>query len=165
MPVFVFSVLVGNIVGANHHEQLPTTIRQHLVLSVAIGVISAALLMAMKSLVLAMFFHNDLPSAAEQMTTGLYDIMAASLIIKSLSMMLIVGILRAGGDARFCLITDVLAQWVFLLPCAYWLTHVLHVDPIYLFGLVLLEEGIKVLICFWRLNSNRWVRNLAEGMN
>ncbi|MGF1766726.1 MATE family efflux transporter [Enterovibrio makurazakiensis] len=159
------SVLVGNLVGANQHDQLPTTIRQHLVMSVGIGVVSAALLMALKSLVLSMFFHNDVTTAAELMTAGLYNIMAVSLIVKSLSMMLIVGILRAGGDARFCLITDVLAQWVFLLPCAYWLTHVLNVDPIYLFGLVLLEEGIKVLICVWRLNSNRWVRNLAEGLN
>ncbi|MDD1781090.1 MATE family efflux transporter [Enterovibrio sp. ZSDZ35] len=159
------SVLVGNLVGANNHEQLPIAIRQHLIVSVFFGVMSAGLLLLIEPFVLSLFFHNDLPSAAEQITAGLYDIMAASLIVKSLSMMLIVGVLRAGGDASFCLITDVFAQWVFLLPCAYWLTHVLNFPPVYLFGLVLFEEAIKVLICCWRLNSGRWVKNLAESMN
>ncbi|WP_232313025.1 MATE family efflux transporter [Enterovibrio coralii] len=159
------SVLVGNQVGANQQDRLPATIRQHIIVSVFFGIISAALLMLVEPFVLSLFFHSDLPSAAEQITVGLYDIMAASLIVKSLSMMLIVGVLRAGGDASFCLITDIFAQWVFLLPCAYWLTHVLNFPPVYLFGLVLFEEGIKVLICVWRLNSGRWVKNLAASMN
>ncbi|MGF1724847.1 MATE family efflux transporter [Photobacterium nomapromontoriensis] len=158
------SVIVGNIVGANKHQQLTTVIPHQLILSVITGIITATLLWQVKYQVLSVFFHTDTPSAAQLLAVSLYDIMAFSLVIKSLSMMLIVGILRAGGDATFCLCTDILAQWVFLLPCAYWMAHIAAFDAIYLYGLVLFEESAKIIVCLWRLKAGRWVKNLATAM-
>ncbi|WP_394209298.1 MATE family efflux transporter [Enterovibrio calviensis] len=158
------SIIVGNLVGANEHEKLPLAVRRHVIFSGVIGIVTAVILSLLEAPLLSLFFHSDLPSEAEYLTSSLFDIMAASLVIKSISMMLIVGVLRAGGDANFCLVTDVLAQWVFLLPCAFWLTHVLGFPPVYLFGLIIVEETLKALVCYWRLNSGKWVKNLAASM-
>lgn len=159
------SILVGNKVGAEQQGELSDTVRANLITSLVVGVCSAGLLMMLKAPLVSLFFHNDVPSNAEALALTLYDIMAFSLVIKSLSMMLIVGVLRAGGDASFCLFTDIFAQWIVLLPCAFLLTHWLQWPAVYLFGLVLVEESLKLVVCLWRLKSGRWIRNLAAAMS
>lgn len=158
------SVLIGNVVGADQREKLPLLIRRHIVLSACVGIVTAFILFVFKSPLLGLFFHSAVPSEAAQMAGLLYQVMAISLIIKSVSMMLIVGVLRAGGDANFCLITDILAQWVFLLPVAFWLTHIVGLSAIYLFGLIIIEESLKIALCLWRLHSDKWVKNLVTSI-
>ncbi|CZF86297.1 MATE family efflux transporter [Grimontia marina] len=159
------SILVGNKVGANQRGELAKTVRSNLLVSFAVGVCSAMVLMALKAPLVSLFFHSETPSDAQTLALSLYDIMAFSLVIKSVSMMLIVGVLRAGGDASFCLFTDIFAQWIVLLPCAFMLTYWLQWPAVYLFGLVLVEESLKMIVCLWRLKSGRWIRNLAAAMS
>ncbi len=159
------SILIGNMVGANKLDELPQAVRLHLYFSAAVGVVTALVLSLLESPLLSLFFHAEVPSDAQKLTSSLFSLMAASLIIKSISMMLIVGVLRAGGDAMFCLMTDVFAQWIFLLPCAFLLTHVFNYPPQYLLGLVIIEEYLKAVICGWRLKGKRWVKNVAADLH
>lgn len=83
-------------------------------------------------------------------------------ILKSLSILLINGVLRSGGDIRFCLLLDGGVQWGVMLPCAYIMVSLKYPGE-YVYSIILLEESMKIIICFWRLKSDRWRRNLVAG--
>ncbi|WP_087026763.1 MATE family efflux transporter [Thaumasiovibrio subtropicus] len=155
------SVMVGNHVGAGAQQEIDHLVPRLMRLSCGLGISIFAILLVVKGSIVGHFFHQH--SVAYTLTSQLFDIVAVSVILKSAAMMLIVGILRAGGDAKFCLYTDVFAQWAFLLPCSVLLS-LTALPHYYLFSLMLIEEGIKVAICLWRLRSRSWCQNHAAAM-
>lgn len=157
------SIIIGNHVGAERFDLVKTDSYRMLQVSIVFGVITALVLWASKATVIDWFYVGT--SSARSLTEQLYNIMALSIVIKSLSMMFIVGILRAGGDARFCLYTDILAQWVFLLPCTAFLAYTLQLDAVFLYSLIIIEEILKILICIARLRSGKWITNLSKCMS
>ncbi|MGP2888844.1 MATE family efflux transporter [Serratia marcescens] len=83
-------------------------------------------------------------------------------LLKSISIQLINGILRCGGDIRFCLLLDGCVQWGVMLPCAYIMVSLKYPGE-YVYSIVIFEESIKIIICYWRLKSDLWRRNLVAG--
>ena len=76
--------------------------------------------------------------------------------------MLIVGILRGGGDTKFSLIVDIGSVWLVGVPMAflgalYWRL------PVYLVvALVATEELVKAGFGIPRVISKKWVNNLID---
>ncbi|MBJ3848341.1 hypothetical protein JGC95_23690 [Salmonella enterica subsp. enterica serovar Corvallis] len=77
-------------------------------------------------------------------------------------MMAIVGVLRAGGDVKFCLYQDLLAQWVIGIPLAAFAAIYLEVSPVWVYLLFLVEEMVKWVGVLYRIVSRKWMRNLIE---
>ena len=76
-------------------------------------------------------------------------------------MIIVVGILRAGGDTRFSLFLDGIIIWLVGVPMAYLAAFVLHL-PVYLVYLFAMsEEATKWLLGISRYRSHKWINNLA----
>jgi len=96
--------------------------------------------------------------------TSLYTMYALCIFLpfKSFNATNIVGILRAGGDTKYCLIMDVAALWVIGVPLAY-LGGLQFALPVYIvFSLAMSEELLKFVVGVRRVISKKWVRNLVE---
>lgn len=106
-----------------------------------------------------------LPAAKGQPLELLTDTVAVFCVVvwvKVLNMLRILGVLRAGGDNRFCLITDTIVTWCFGLPiylCAVWLGAPFLV----IYALTALEDGLKFLPVWRRLRQRRWLNNLTAA--
>lgn len=88
-------------------------------------------------------------------------IVAVGVVVKTLSYITICGILRSGGDTRYCLVLEGLSVWFIGLPMAFLGSAILHL-PIYItFAMVYMEEVIKVIISFHRVAGNKWLRTLV----
>ncbi|GII98949.1 putative MATE family efflux protein [Sediminihabitans luteus] len=154
------AVLVGGTLGARRPDDAYAQALGLIRVGVLVGAVTALVVWALKVPVLALF--PGLSPASLDLTGTLYTLMAVSFVLKSVSMVMVLGVLRAGGEARFCLLLDVFAQWVVLLPLAAVLRFVVGVDPVWLYCLLLVEEAVRIAIAGRRIRSRKWLRSLVD---
>ena len=80
---------------------------------------------------------------------------------KNFNFINIVGVLRSGGDTRFCLFADVTAVWLIGVPMAFFGGLYLKLPIHLVYAMVCLEEVYKSVVCFFRYRQKKWLRNLS----
>jgi len=81
---------------------------------------------------------------------------------KMVTYLIIIGILRSGGDTKFCMYTDILFVWLLGIPLAF-ISVLVFKWPIYLvIAAVFTEEAVKFNVVFWRVKSKKWLNNLVD---
>ncbi|MDW2112256.1 MATE family efflux transporter [Vibrio sp. 1731] len=152
------AVLVGNQLGARNFEPVYYQAWATVILNVLIAFVVAVLLIVSNQWILNAFsaLTTDTRELAEQFMV----ILALGVVLRSVPMMAIVGVLRAGGDVKFCLYQDILAQWVIGIPLAAFAAIYLNWDPQWVYLLFLTEEVVKWVICLPRMVSRKWMKNL-----
>jgi Na+-driven multidrug efflux pump len=77
-------------------------------------------------------------------------------------MIIIVGILRSGGDTKYAMVIEMGSVWLIGVPLV-WLGTTYWNLPIYtIVFLANLEEVVKLAIGIPRVISKRWVKNLVN---
>ena len=95
------------------------------------------------------------------MNTPISIHIALLFIPKAFSVVLIVGILRSGGDTNYACLLDILPVWLFSIPLGYALVSLQA--PIWLIFLVI--NGEDILKPIWgipRVFSGKWLHNLIQ---
>ncbi|CCN36111.1 putative Multi antimicrobial extrusion protein MatE [Vibrio nigripulchritudo SO65] len=149
------SVVIGNHSGQRAMDDIRYLLPRYLGLSLISGLFLSLLLYFCQPLVLEFIASDN--SALQETARFAYQILLAAMALKGLSMMFMIGILRAGGDARYCLGVDVFCQWVVLLPLTYYFLTT-GIEPVQILLLMIVEEVIKIGLCIQRLMSGRWVK-------
>jgi putative MATE family efflux protein len=101
-------------------------------------------------------------------TEELYPIASPALMIlccaiwlRMLNMLIINGILRAGGDNHFCLRMDFISMWIVGVPVTVFAAFVLNWEYQYVYMMMLSEELVKFIMCFQRYLKRHWINNLT----
>lgn len=153
------AVLVGNLLGADELEAAKRYARNTLFLSWCTAILTGFALFLLREPIIGLYNLSD---AARDYAMKLLAIVAAILWMRTSNYTVIIGVLRPGGEAMFCLITEALVMWLIGVP----LTRLLAFHfgmPVYwaYFGIVS-EELIKLVIFFFRYKRGKWVVNLVE---
>jgi len=83
--------------------------------------------------------------------------------LRIFNFMLFIGALRAGGDTRYAMFTELFSVWLIGVPSALIGGFALHL-PVYLvYAMVLLEEAVKAVIIFRRYISRKWIHDLVNA--
>ncbi len=155
------AVLIGNQLGAKQYEA---------VYYQALGVIGANFITAI--FMAGILYLAQIPilnsfSALTEETRALVEkfilILTLGIMLRSIPMVAIVGVLRAGGDVKFCLGQDLVAQWLIGIPLAAVAAIYFGAKPEWIYLLFLSEEVVKWVGCFFRVRSKKWMRNLIES--
>ncbi len=155
------AVLIGNQIGAKKYDEAYYQAVGILFLSVLVALVVAILLFISRDLVLDSF--SALSPDTRALTDKFIVILSLGVVLRCIPMMAIVGVLRAGGDVKFCLYQDVFAQWMISIPlCAvaaiYW-----NWPPESIYVLFLTEELVKWGGSIYRVKSKKWLKNLIEN--
>lgn len=154
------AVLLGNRIGASETQDALRDARRYLRLGVFVAAVVGLLLVAVSGTVVRLY---RISPEAQGYLRNLLLVIAAALWLKTTNLIIIVGIMRSGGDTRFALFTDAGPMWALGVPMAALAAFVLGL-PVYwvmLTGL-LCDEGIKFLIGIRRVLSGRWVNNVVQ---
>lgn len=81
---------------------------------------------------------------------------------KGLNHLLIIGILRAGGDVRFGFWLETLSLWLLGVPLMFIAAFVVKAPFAIVFGVSLFEEIIRDIIGLLRVKSGRWKKLLTK---
>ncbi|CAH0533505.1 putative FMN/FAD exporter YeeO [Vibrio stylophorae] len=94
-------------------------------------------------------------------------VLALGLPLKVFNMVGISGVLRSGGDIRWMIIIDLMAQWLVGIPLACVAVFVFHWALPAVLLIILCEELVKIGLTQYRIRSRKWLNNLIdepEGM-
>lgn len=154
-------IMVGNRIGANE-EQLAYTYARRTIKISTIGAVLMGMLILVGSDTILSFYKLSATSLAY--AHNILMVMGFLLWLRVSNMILIVGVLRAGGDTRFGLFLDAGTIWLVGVPLAVIGGMVLHLPIHIVYLLVVLEEVIKYAVAMWRFGSRRWINNLARAV-
>ncbi|HLW22445.1 MAG TPA: MATE family efflux transporter, partial [Sphaerochaetaceae bacterium] len=104
---------------------------------------------------------NLSPSVAHMATLSLISL-GVLVPVKAYNMILVVGVLRAGGDTRFSMFAELAGVWFISVPCAFIGALILNMPIHHLYLFVGLEEVFKFVVGIVRIRSGKWINRLTE---
>lgn len=86
----------------------------------------------------------------------------ASIVGAATNTVLICGIFRAGGDARFGFIIDSIIMWGVSVPLGLLSAFVLHLPPVWVYLLLFMDEFEKMPFIIRHYRSGKWLMNITR---
>ena len=152
------AVIVGNQLGANDLEGAQKTSKKLLVAGVIMSAILGVILILLINPYIMLYKANDNVIADIKKVCIAYAILMPA---RTFNLIMIVGILRSGGDTLFSMIMELGSLWGVGLTLGTIGAFALKLDVLYVFLLFETEQIVKVFIGFIRYRQKKWVRNIA----
>jgi putative MATE family efflux protein len=165
--VFVFfvgicnacNILVGKAIGAGEIERGKRYSRQFMALAPMLGATLGLVIVLLRYPLISLF---DL-SAASQTARTLLVVFAIDATVRYIPYLEVVGIFRAGGETRFGLLTDVVSQYVFILPTVLLCGLVWKLPFLITYILMLAVDDVsKLSITIPYFRSMRWIKPIHQ---
>lgn len=155
------AILIGQRIGAGDLDAARRFAGRFLRLSVG-GALGMGVLLAIIARPVLGWYRIS-PEAQADALAVLF-VMSVALAIKAGNMLMIVGILRSGGDTRFALLADTGPMWTVGVPLALLGAFLLHLPIYWVVLMVMVEEVAKFAISLWRVRSGRWVNEVVKAL-
>jgi len=153
-------VMIGNAVGNDESEKAVLYSVEFIKLTIVFSMVIAGLLYLSRPIILMLYSTLSLVTQNMLMTT--LAVIAFYQIPKMFTFTMIVGILRGGGDTRFCMYLDLLSVWLIGVPLGFISVLVWHWPVHMVIGAVYFEEILKVFVTMPRFFSKKWIHNVIE---
>jgi putative MATE family efflux protein len=153
------SVMVGNKIGEKDKETAIEYSRRITILAVMLALLGGVAVFFVRDTVVGLY---QLSSSAEFDLRNVMLVYSFSAWLKVFNFMLFIGALRAGGDTKYAMFTELFSIWMIGVPAALIGGFVLHLPVYYVYAMVLLEEAVKAIIIFRRYLSHKWIHDLVN---
>ncbi len=155
-------VVIGKEIGAGREKRGLLYARRLCVVSLITGVILAVVLAITSPIVLTVFKVSE--EVLRNSLRILY-VYSALMPLRVFTVILVVGILRGGGDAKYGAIVQGITLWGIGIPLSFVAAFILHL-PIYLVvSVTAAEEIVKCIIVVRRYKSNKWINNVVNQVS
>lgn len=151
-------IVIGKSIGSGNIERAKVEARTLKYLSYLVGFIACGVILVLKDFVIDFY---TIPPETKALANELMITIAFITVFVSVSSVTIVGILRGGGDTRFCLAEEIITLWGVATPLAL-AGSLLKLPVAAVLILMKIDEPIKGIISVIRINRNRWIKSLAR---
>jgi putative MATE family efflux protein len=155
------AILIGNLIGEGKKDQAFVFAGRSIGLQIFVGLFLGAALYASADTFFSWYKVSD---AVIDSARAIIVVAASMAWLKGTNMLVIVGVMRAGGDTRFMLVLEVAAIWFVGVPIAALAAFVLKLPVEWVYLMVMIEEAFKFCICMWRYFSRRWIKDLTQDI-
>lgn len=155
------AVIMGNEMGAGKLKRAERYAKNFLILQFIVTILGALFCVAIRWQIIGVY--NITPEIAESVSRCII-VFALFMPFKMFNYVMVVGILRSGGDTKMCLLLDCSGVWMIGVPMAF-LGGLFFGFPIHIvYAMVMLEEVYKAVFGYWRYRQKKWLRNLAAEL-
>ena len=154
-------IMVGKEIGAGDEEKAYVYSERFLIITALLGILMGGVLFFFKDLILLPY---NVSAATMSYAVEVLLVLSCILFMSVFNMVGIVGVLRSGGDAMFCLLLDLIAVYIIGLPLAYLGGLVWHLSIGWVFALVNLQEVYKMVLVVKRFVTRKWINNLVNDV-
>ncbi len=154
-------VTIGNRIGAGESHLAMEYGRRYIRLNGALCA-GVALILWVSAPAISTLFKVPAHVTAEAIL--MMRIFAIYAFSKTFNLLMIVGVLRGGGDTFFAMILEIACVWLIGVPLAFLGALVLKWPAYVVCALFMFEEAVKSLIGYSRYKSKRWIRNVVEAI-
>ncbi len=152
------AVIIGKSIGEGKKERALREAYTFKYIAVILGVVACGMILASKTLAISFY---TIPPQTKELASQLLNVVAVTTILVSTSSIYIVGILRAGGDTRFCLLLEMGALWLWAIPLAI-LGVVFELSVPMVLVLMKMDEPVKTISMLFRMRNDKWIRSLTR---
>ena len=150
--------VVGNTIGAGEYEQAKQRSVTFMAIAVLFGVLSAVVTLLLGPVVISFYdFSADTIAIAHSIT----HVGALIVFFQSLATIGMVGVLRAGGDAKFVLVCEVVFLWLVAVPLGFLTGLGLGWPAPAVFLVLKCDEILKSIISLFRIGGFKWLRDIT----
>lgn len=154
-------IVIGKSIGSGKIERARVEARTLKYLSYVVGILACVVILSLKDFVIAFY---TIPTETKELANQLMVVIAFITIFVSISSVEIVGILRGGGDTKFCLATEIVTLWCVATPLA--LIGSLAQLPVPLVLVMMkIDEPLKSIAAVIRMYGKKWIKSLARDFN
>lgn len=153
------AVVIGKKIGEKNQSGALLYSKKFAIISVVTGFIIGIIMIVTTPLFLSFFSVSD---ATKEYATILIVVTGIFMCVKMFNYMNIVGILRSGGDTRYCFVLDVCTVWGIGVLSLFLCAFVFKTPFIVLALCLVFEEVIKLIFGLKRLISKKWLNDLVN---
>ncbi len=152
-------VMVGKQVGMCEKKKAKKYGYQFLTLAIIGGLILSAMIALSAGWIVHIF---DVSSEVKYYTKMILYVISIVFTIRCVNIMMIIGVLRGGGDAKYSLFVDMFAMYGVGIPLAIFSAFVLKLEVYWVVLMIASEELVKFFLVIKRLKTNEWMKNVSE---
>ena len=154
------NILVGKSIGAGDIEQGKAYSRRFLGLAPLMGAALGLIIVSLRYPLIGLF---DLSETAKHTARTLLVIFSIDAAVRYIPYIEVVGIFRAGGETRFGLLTDVISQYVFIVPTVVLCGLVWKLPFITTYIRMLVADDVsKLAITLPYYKTMRWIKPIQQ---
>ena len=154
-------VMIGNQIGAEKEEKAKDYGNKFVILACTIGIVIGVLVIMTSSSIIGLFNVSEEVKRYSVLILNVFVLLAP---IRMMNLVIIVGVLRGGGDAGYALKAEAIPMWCIGVPFAFIGAVVLKLEVHYVVMLVSIEEIFKLILASKRLKSGKWIRSVIKNI-
>lgn len=152
-------VIVGNEIGRGDKDKGYKYGKKCVMLGCIVGVILSLGLILLSNQIVTLY---DVSEQVRIWARNILYVIAFIMVIRVYNIIIIVGVLRGGGDAKVSLAIEASTMWLIGVPVAFIGAFILKLPVYQVYALCTLEEIVKGVFCLRRFKSKKWINNLVE---
>jgi putative MATE family efflux protein len=156
------AIISGHKIGSGEKESAYREVGRTLGLAFIFAFLVCGIVLCIKGPLIGLY--KITPDVALYANRALI-ILAFWVVVRSQNMVLVIGMMRSGGDTRYSLVLDGVIIWILGVPMAILGGLVLHL-PVYLvYLMVMSEEFTKCVLGLRRYFSRKWIHDLTQTVD
>lgn len=154
------AVIIGKKIGERNQPSAFLYAKKFAILSTVLGFFLGIIMLAAMPLYLSLY--SEISATAKTYASQLIAVFGIFMAVKMFNHMNIVGILRSGGDTKFCFLLDAGAVWAIGVLSVFLAAFVFKA-PFWIIALCLVsEEIVKAIGGVVRFKSGKWLNDLVN---
>jgi putative MATE family efflux protein len=155
-------VLVGTSIGADDYEKTKSNSKYFFKLNLIASIILAVLMFFSSTYLLKLY---GLEHEMLETTIHLVQLLSIFSIFKNINLLLIVGILRGGGDTTFAAKLEIANVWLIGVPLGFIGAYFISDSVLVVATMIMTEEVVKAFFGYRRFLKGKWIKNLVNEVN
>lgn len=153
------SFIVGHAIGEGKKDLLRDYAKTLQTLFLLIGIASGILLFAIRVPILGIY---NLTPETKAMANRFLIILSVVCVGMSYQMPTNAGIIRGGGDTRYCMILDLVSIWAIVIPISFLMAFVFKASPEIVVICLNADQIFKGVPAFIKCNYGHWAKKLTR---
>ena len=153
------AVIIGKNIGAGEMKKAERNARRLALSTIGSGLLGAVMFLCLKP---AMPYIAQLTESASAFRDKMLIVNAFSILGASINTVLICGIFRAGGDAKFGFIADTICMWGWSVPLGLLNAFVFKLPPLTVYIILYIDEYWKMPFVVAHYFKKGWLKNITR---
>lgn len=153
------AIVVGREIGAKNYKDAQIYASKFLKFSFFFGLLGSITIFLLNPSIVKYFAET---AEVENYLKFMLNIMSYYIICQGVTVTLIVGIFRAGGDTKMALLLDVGAMWGGSIIIASIAAFYFKLPPKIVYLLIMSDEFIKTPLTLYRYKTKKWLNNVTR---
>jgi len=159
------AIIIGREIGAGRTEQVGDVGKALVTLSFGFGAAIGVLIWFFARVIAPawVFPLFKLSAGACAIATMMLTVQSFLRPLRDFNTVIIVGVLRGGGDVKMATLIDILPLWLVAIPITAVCGLILRLDIFWVYLVMGVEQLVKLFLGLWRMRSGKWVRDITSS--